>query len=215
MANAFNLSSTVPAAPSARTVNLAWQHDASSPVNISAYTPGMASLPVSASSSTVLGLTVFAAASTITPGANHLLHLRLSAYRSSASVVVSLVVANGSNQGYCWRAQADGNLVVYSYGGSLVALASSGASFDDLAGPVMIELFMGITATGTNGISAGGIWSGLNKGLLMFSTSTGTGNGGAFGQVEKNTSYSMTGALTVAAEIDAAANVYTLEYETL
>ena len=62
---------------------------------------------------------------------------------------------------------------------------------------------MGITATGTNGVSAGGIWSGLNKGLLMFSTSTGTGNGGAFGQVEKNTSYSMTGALTVAAEIDA------------
>jgi hypothetical protein len=210
MANTINLSNTTPAA-SAGNVNVTWQNDSSTPPNISGYVPGMTSMPLSPI--TIFGSAVYG--STVAPGANHLLHLRLTCYRNSTGTAIVLWMGNAANKGFYWGAQSDGNLVVYGYNGSSAsALLASGGSWDDSVGPVMIELFMGITATGASGVTIGGRWFGMTKGFQMFS-GTGITNNAPFGMLLKNTSYDMTGTLSIGASADSLASIYTLQYEVI
>ena len=164
---------------------------------------GPTSLTLSSNSATYLGDTAFPATATIAPGANHVLHLRLSAYRSATTVRINLCVCKDSTNGYVFAAQEDGNLVnYYCTSGTEHAINASGSGTDDLKGPIMLDLWMPIGNTADNGIGMGGYYSSPN----IYRVWPVSG---------KRTDVDMTGTLTIAVRIDAVANVNRLDYEIL
>lgn len=164
---------------------------------------GMTVLTLSGTSGTYLGFTAFPATVTITPGVNHVLHIRLSGYRSATTVSWGLNLCKDSTHGYTIRGQNDGNLVNYYYNGSLNAISSSGSGVDNEKGPFLIDVYLSISATGVNGVGWGAWYSSPNSPLRVWPT------------VTNNTQIDMTGSLTIAIEIDAVANVNSVNYEIL
>ena len=163
---------------------------------------GLTSLSFNSSTTAIFGGNWWGSVSTIAPGANKVLHIRLAATRISTSYSIAIGFSSDATNGYYFIAQSDGNLVNYYYNGSSHSINASGVVDNDV-GPVLLDFYISITATGTHGISLGG-----------FMNSTNSANR-SWPSFVRNTQIDMTGTLTVYVVMDAIASLHSCTYEIL
>lgn len=165
---------------------------------------GLPTLAFNSGGTSIFGGTWWGSTTTLTPGANHTLHLRMSCKRSATTQSIAFAITgDGGTTGYLWVAQTDGNHVNYYYsGGAQHAISASGGGGDDTAGANLLDLYIPITTTATNGIGTGG---------MLYSP----GGQSTWPAVNQDKHVDATGTLTVYVSLDAIASLNVFNYEVL